>query len=382
MHILAGIFVALTAVATAHADLIQFAYDFTAPTLNANQNITAFDLKADVLSSKAGQNNSPALPTLATKLVPNPFNPALKDSVPATTDGVDPKTLQNPQFFYVPNSFTVTKGADANTNDKFPGIPKGTTVRTDAVALSWEALHFPPTPVKFGAGNQLRFGATLDVDRAYYQPPNLGIGEKPAPKPAYRDTVKLKGGTWKLDDGSSVAAGQKAQHTMRMGMDAADPNGAAVIDGLSFAYTNDAANDVVLFDFGFETSMTQLALDALGQVGTALLNPVVTLDGLLQSMQSFYNIPAGSTLQFLFPATTDRYFIAHGMVFADGETQLGFAYETQVVLPVPAPWILIGAGAIALAGMRRARIMRTRAARPGATAGVADGRATTLTARA
>ena len=136
MHISFAATLLILAVTAAHADPIAFNYNFTAPALNANQNIVGFGLTVDLFSSKVGKNQSPAVPTHATKQVPNPLSPGNFISVPVTTDGVDPKTLQNQQFFYTDKSFAVTKGVDTNTNDQLPGIPNGTTRRTDSASLA------------------------------------------------------------------------------------------------------------------------------------------------------------------------------------------------------------------------------------------------------
>ncbi len=377
MQFLPG-FVVLLAVSCAHADPVLFSYNFTAPPLNANQNIVGFGLSVDVLSSAVGPNIVIADPKLANKLAPNPFTvptpncvatPQNCSPVPITTNGVDPKTLQDPQFFFDPSdpkSFSVTKGVAQNKpNDKPPGVPAGTTIRTDNVALSWEALFFPAAPVVFGAGNQLKFGATLEIQRAYDQRPKTGTSkEPPPPRPVYRDTFSKERGIWKLDDGSSVQSGQKAVHTIRMGMDATDPGLAGLFAGLSFAYTNDAFNNIVLSDLGFETFTTELPLDVVGAIGTPLSGAIVTLNGLLQSSQSFYSVPVGGTLEFFFPGTSDSFFIARGLVSADGLPELGFAYETRLTAPEPPAWTLLAAAMLVLIGMR-ARTTARRVLRRG-----------------
>jgi hypothetical protein len=342
MHVLIAVSMALAVIGSTRADPVSFAYNFPAPSLNANQNIVGFGIQAQVLSSAVGRNVVPADPVLGIKVIGNPFGgPPMR--VPNTIDGVDPGTGKNPQFFLAPPTLTIEdRGTNMNTNDRFPGIPNGTTTRIDSVALGWEALNFPPTPVMFGANNQLRFGATLDVARALYQPPNMGIGAPMPKRPAYRDTIMFRGGNWTLDDRTTIPTAQNAQHTIRMGNNAADPNG-AVVNGLTFAYTNDAANGITLFDLQFLVSMEQIPLDSSVLSGTFLFDPVVTLDGSLLSDQSSYDVPAGDTIQFLFPETNALYFIAEGQVLANGLVQLGFAYEDQLiaVVPEPATWMLL-----------------------------------------
>lgn len=341
MRVLIVFSMVLAAFGSVRADPVSFAYNFPAPQLNPNQNIVGFGIQAQVLSSVVGRNGNPADPVLGVKVIQNPFG-GPPERVPNTINGVDPRTGQNPQFFLQPPSLTIEdRGSNMNTNDRFPGIPNGTTTRIDSVGLDWEALNFPPTPVMFGANNQLRFGATLDVARALYQPPNLGIGAPPSQRPAYRDTISFRGGFWTLDNRTTIQTAQNAQHTIHMGMNAADPN-SSIINGLTFAYTNDATNDVFLSDLSFLVSMVQVPLDSSILSGTFLFNPIVTLDGMLLTNQSSYDIPPGDTIQFLFPETDALFFIAEGDVLAGDILQLRFAYEDQLfVVPEPAVWLLL-----------------------------------------
>ena len=326
---------ALAAFGSVRADIVSFAYNFPAPRLGPNENIVGFGIQAQVLSSVVGRNGNPADPALGVKVIPNPFGgPPMR--VPNTINGVDPGTGQNPQFFLQPPSLTIEdRGSNMNTNDTFAGIPNGTTTRIDSVGLDWEALNFPPTPVMFGANNRLRFGATLDVARALYN----GAGQRRLP--AYRDTISLRGGFWTTDNKTTIQTAQNAQHTIHMGMNAADPN-SSIINGLTFAYTNDAANDVFLSDLSFLVSMVQVPFDSSILSGTFLFNPIVTLDGMLLTNQSSYDIPPGDTIQFLFPETDAQFFIAAGDVLAGDVPQLSFAYEDQLfVVPEPAGWLLL-----------------------------------------
>ena len=131
-----------------------------------------------------------------------------------------------------------------------------------------------------------------------------------------------------------------------MGMNELDMNG-NLLTGLVFSYTNDDLSDVDLSNLGFETSVPQLPLDDLGLGGTPLFNPQVTLNGIMQPLQLDYDIPPGDTIQFLFPQTTDPFFIVQADISAESEPQFGFAYEEQVV-PTPTPdrgsFLLLGSG--------------------------------------
>jgi len=350
------------AVSSASADPIFFSYNFNKPALAANQNITDFHLSVEVLSSRVGKNMPPKDPSVANKSVPNPFNPGVTNQVPNTVDGVEPKSVRdrnvapNPQFFYKPESFALKKGTDSNTNDTKPGVPAGTTVRRDTVTLDWDALFFPPTPVEFGTGDQLAFGGTLDIDKAYWQPPNLGIGQRQPPRLLYADSVVLKGAEWTLDQGGPIAAGQRAAHTMKMGMDVIDPVGSGLdLDGLFFVYTNDASTEVMLSDLIFMTSMDGLLINPEEALGTMLGDPLVFLNGVPQALALSYTVPFGSTLMFLFAGTADPFFAVGGVVSADGIVQLGFNYETRLIAPEPAAWLALATAMLLAAAGRRQR---------------------------
>src|SRR5271165_1479286 len=140
MRLLPTFLVSCLVAGSAHAGNISFLYKFAAPILGANQSIAQLNVETTVVSSALSQNQALAAPTLAMKLVPNPLivptpncadTPQFCMNVPKTVDGVDPKTMANPQFFFVPNSFATTLGKEMNTNLKAAGVPAGTTVRTD-----------------------------------------------------------------------------------------------------------------------------------------------------------------------------------------------------------------------------------------------------------
>jgi hypothetical protein len=78
---------------------------------------------------------------------------------------------------------------------------------------------------------------------------------------------------------------------------------------------------VNLVDLAFQTSGTEVPLAEIGQAGNPLPDPQVTLNGAPLSLNSDYYVPPGYTLQFLFPDTTDPFFIVEGDVFADGAFQ-------------------------------------------------------------
>jgi hypothetical protein len=345
MRVLALLVALGTLAASNVAGAFSIAYDLPAPTLNANQTIDGLALQFEVLSSVAGRNGKPADPALATRLVPNPLNPGQNVPEPLTTDGVDPGTGRNAQFFYVPGSFAIEdRGNNMNTNDRFPGVPAGTTTRIDTVGLQWDALK---TPVVFGARNQLRFGASLNVQRLFYT--------NPAPLrtlPAYRTTVSNPRATWILNDGS-IPAGVPAA-TMQLGLNSADPSNGNVILGLSFAYLNSAPTDILLSDLSFLTSLVDLPLDDLTG-GNMLSDPMVTLDGIPQMLQSVYDIPVGSSIQFLFPQTSDLFFTVTGDISADGVTT-GFAFEDQVALAEPRTAALFMLGLVVAMLVQRRRV--------------------------
>jgi len=365
MRIPTAVFVLCLAAVPARAGDISFSYNFAAPNLGANQSITQLDLGVTMQSSALGKNVVLANPALATTLVPNPFimptpncavTPQFCMAVPRTIDGVDPKTLANPQFFYKPNSFTATPGVATNINLVKPGIPAGTTVRTDAAALSWEPAANPPV---FGAKNQLKFGATLSVQTAIFTPPNKGIGMAPPPRPVYPSKASFSSATWLLSDNTKVNTAALAAHTIQMGQDVFDLNN-NFLPGLIFTYTNDAMNDVTLADLAFFTTSDGNALAELDPQATFLTDALVSLNGLSLPTLSSYDVPSGETLRFLFADTSDPFFVAEADVSAEGVFQLGYGYEAQVQVAEPPSWTVFALGCAALAfGVRpRAGVSR------------------------
>jgi hypothetical protein len=128
-----------------------------------------------------------------------------------------------------------------------------------------------------------------------------------------------------------------------------------------YSYTNDGSADVDLSNLLFATSGTQLALEDLGMAGTPLFNPQVLLNGNPMSAQSDYDITAGSTIQFLFPDTTNPNYIMQGDVSIDGMPQLEFAYEDQVgPVPEPRSSLLVGTVAAVMIWIAARQRMRQR----------------------
>jgi hypothetical protein len=250
----------------------------------------------------------------------------------------------NPQFFYVPNSFTATPGVPMNTNLVAPGIPAGTTVRTDSASLSWQPQVNPPV---FGAKNQLTFGATLDVQTA-------SVGTKSV----YPSKASFSSATWILNDNTKVNTAALAAHTIQMGQDVFDVAGNPLV-GLVFTYTNDdATSDVTLSDLVFFTTSDDNALAEADPAGTFLTNALVTLNGTPLPTQSTYDVPSLGTLQFTFPDTSDPFFVAEADVSADGVSQLGYGYEAQLRVDEPSSWIAFATalGLFSWNMRRRARI--------------------------
>jgi hypothetical protein len=344
MRILTAPFVLCLAAVPARAGEISFAYNLAEPNLGANQIITQLNLGVTVQSSALGMNIKLANPAVATNLIPNPFimpppdckkMPQSCTAIPKTIDGVDPKTMANPQFDYVPNSFAVTPGAAMNMNLKAPGIPAGTTVRTDTAALSWTA---PVNPDFFGKPPQLRFGATLNVQTAT----NLLTS-----KPVYPSKASFSSATWLLNDNTKVNTAVLAAHTIQMGQDVFDLNN-NFQPGLIASYTNDAMNDVTLTDLVFFTTSDDNALAEPDPQATFLTNPLVSLNGMPLPTQSSYDVPSGETLQFMFPDTSDPFFVTEADVSADGIFQLGYGYEAQVQVPEPPSWAVFALAYAAL----------------------------------
>ncbi len=347
----------------AHAGVISFAYNFNAPTLNANQTISNLTVGVTVQSSALGQNQMLADPTVATSLQPNPFvvptpncakNPELCSQEPRTINGVDPKGKNptDPQFTYESQAFSVTEGMAMNTNLKAAGIPNGTTVRPDAASLQWEPINNMPT---FNAQKQLRFGATLNVQTAVYQPPNKGIGQAPPPRNVYALTATFNSATWVLSDGTKQSTAALAAHTVGLGQDAFALNGDS-LPGLTFSYTNNAPSDVVLTDLVFYTTSDPDALNELFPVATFLTSALVTLDGVSQPSLTSYDVPAGDTLLFTFADTTDPYLVAEGDIFDESsDFEMGYAYEADVNLDEPPSLAMLALSCAALAFARRRR---------------------------
>jgi hypothetical protein len=327
---------------------ISFAYNFGKPNLGPDQSIKQLDVAVTTMSSALGKNGNLANPALAMQLVPNPFiapkpncmnTPQFCSLEPISINGVDPKG-KNPtddQFFFDRSKFAVAPGNPTNTNLMKPGIGGGTTVRTDAVSTTWEPFTNEP---QFNAQNRLRFGATLNVQEAIYQPPNTGIGVAPAPRNVYPSTVSLTGATWLLSDDTKVNTAALAAHTIQMGQDVFDLN-ENFLAGLIFRYTNDAPNEVTLNNLVFFTTSDSDALADPEPQGTFLTSALVMLNGLLLPTQSFYHIPSGATLRFTFLHTVDPYFVAEADVFADGLFQVGYGYEAQLQVPEPPSWMLL-----------------------------------------
>jgi hypothetical protein len=376
-----------TAVIPARADMLTVAptpsqyvaintwYTVPEPNLNAGQTITGFNLKVGLTSSVVGKN-TPGNPSVNGTWQPNPLlvNPpdcskkANQNGdacilVPSTLDGVNPNEKNKAataQFTFDQSSASLKTGANTYvagdpTGKKAP--PQGTTQRSDSLNLPWDAsgpggVDFYPTKIAGQNVNALTFGGTLNYQRAsWLGPPPIGVTPITRSLPAKTSYINS---FWTLDDGSTVP-GPNTPLTVAMGQDDFfDPSG-NLLAGLVFTYTNDASFGVDLSDLGFETSATDLPLDLLGLAGTPLFNPQVTLNGAPESVQSDYDVPPGYTIQFLFPDTTDSFFIVQGDVSADGVPQLGFAYEDPVA-PVPEPTslclVLIALGAIAVLRLR------------------------------
>ncbi|MBI4528027.1 MAG: PEP-CTERM sorting domain-containing protein [Deltaproteobacteria bacterium] len=319
---------------------ISISYNFAAPIDPATKTpvptdkIIGFDMDLELLGSRLGQNNSPALPTLAERAIPG-FVAGQNILVPNTQDGLDPKTLKDPRFDF--DTEVVIKGLD-QFQAKVPGAPGGATYRFDKMRLAWETMN-KGKAFQFGQGNRLTFGAQVNVENK-----------------AFKDKVSLKDSFWTFDDKKTQAASRVALHTVEMGMNQVALNATSPTEGWSFSYTNDAVSEIVLSELRFETRMMELPLDAFGPSvtlgGTSLFNPLVTLDGIIQSIQSFYAIPEGSTLQFLFPSATDWYFTAQGVVSTGGISEFDFAYQAQVV-PEPATWAMLATGILVLIGTAR-----------------------------
>jgi hypothetical protein len=330
----AGLALAFSAVA--NADVIQFADNFRAPALNANQSIAGFNLMVNI-SSSAVAKASPAAPTLGMKSIKNPFGPGT-EMVPIVTNGVDPKTGDTTMAQFVYDSFSVAAGKDmfiANV----PLIPAGATTRTDTVTVTWDSIAGGPT---FPASNMLRFGVGIDRARA------LNAGGKVA----FGDKVTLVSGKYTLNDNTSADVSQSVLNTIEMGQDATDPDTGILTPGLAFAYTNNAANPVDLSGLTFLTSLNAIDIDSVNISGNSLPTPQVFLNGIMLGPQSSYDVPSNATIQFIFPDTTDPIFIAQGDVYVNGVDQLGFTYEDQLTTPEPATGMLLGSAVLLLLGMR------------------------------
>jgi hypothetical protein len=348
------------------------------PNLQAGQKITGFNMKVGLTSSTLGMNNPPVNPALLGRLVPaNPFLMPPPDctkkgapciAIPDTLDGVDPNQKNKAvvgEFNFDQNSASVKLGANTNVagdpnNKKAPLA--GTTQRTDSVNLPWDArgnVDFVQTKIKGQNVNALTFGSGLYYQRASWTGPNLfnnGQVQRSIPS-----NLSFLNCFWTLND-DSTASCPKAPLTLAMGQDDFLDRNGNLLAGLVYSYTNDGSMDVDLSNLFFGTSGTQLALQDLGTSGTALLNPEVLLNGIPIAAQSDYDVPAGSTIQFLFPDTTDPNYIMQGDVSIDGFPQLEFAYEDEVSsAPEPRSWLFVGivAGVMTRIATRRRGASKT-----------------------
>jgi hypothetical protein len=359
--------------------LINAWYTVPEPALNAGQSITGFNLKVGITSSVVGKG-TPGNPSVNGTWQPNPLVMPAPDCtkkanqngdacilVPSTLDGVNPNQKNKAVtagFTFNTNTASLKTAANtfvAGDATARTAPPIGTTQRMDSLNLPWDANgpgnpEFFPTKVAGKMVNALTFGAVINYQRASWTgPPPVGITPITRSLPAVTSYISS---LWFLSDGTTLS-GPNTPLTVAMGQNNFfDPNG-NLLAGLGFAYTNDAAFAVDLSDLSFLVSDPYLPLALMGVDGTPLSNPVVTLDGVPQMLSSDYYVPPDDTLDFLFPETTDSYFIAEGDVSAGGVPELGFAYETQLLpSPEPTPAILLGTAIAWFALFRRLAVYR------------------------